>query len=366
MRFQTSFAVAMVPFALVLPAQAQSVSESLTVEREADESAQVELPEAKQVPTTNVEPISRTPAVISLITENDLFGGTDRNYTNGLRAERYSGAKRAPGILRSASIIFPFIDVDQYEIRQGYGLAHAIYTPEDIEAEIPDPTDQPYAGWLYVSSSVVAVAKNRLDRHALQLNVGVIGPSAGADFVQTNWHEMIDGKEPRGWAYQLDDELGVELIGERVRRIKKTNLGPFEIDSALHGSLTLGNVNTHGAAGGMARIGFDLDADFGPPRIRPSIGGAGTYNPNDDFGGYLFFGAEGRYVVRNIFLDGNTFDDDGPHVTGRHRWVGDVQGGIAVNLGAVQAAFTYVHRTEQYKAQDGASRFGALSVSLAY
>lgn len=304
--------------------------------------------------------------VYSMVTENDLFGGTDRNYSNGLRLEYYSGAKRVPPLLRRVAVILPFIDVDQYEIRKGYGLAHAIFTPEDIEADVPDPNDQPYAGWLYGSYSTVAISKDRRDQHALQLNVGVVGPSAGADFVQTNWHELINGKEPRGWDHQLDDELGIELIGKRVRRLNKARLGPFELDSAVHGGVSLGNVHTHASAGATARMGFDLDADFGPPRIRPSVGGAGTYDPTDDFGGYLFFGAEGRYVVRNIFLDGNTFDDDGPRVTSRHRWVGDIQTGIAINLGALQTAFTYVHRTQQFQHQDGPDRFGAISVSVAY
>ena len=35
--------------------------------------------------------------VVSVVLENDLFGGTDRNYTNGLRAEWVRPAEEAPG-----------------------------------------------------------------------------------------------------------------------------------------------------------------------------------------------------------------------------------------------------------------------------
>ncbi|MAN65484.1 lipid A deacylase LpxR family protein [uncultured Hyphomonas sp.] len=321
---------------------------------------------ARQGETQRESRNSQDRSVISLVSENDLFGGSDRNYTNGLRIERFAPASKARPWLRWAADVVPFVDVDQVQIRSGLGLSHAIFTPKDIEAPIPDPNDRPYAGWLYVSSTAVALANNRLDQHSLQLNLGVVGPSAGGAFVQTHWHELIDGKNPNGWDYQLHDELGVEIIAERLRRIRKSRLGPFEIDSAVFGGVTLGNVHTHASAGGMVRLGFDLDSDFGPPRIRPSIGGAGTFNPNDDFGGYLFWGAEGRYVVRNIFLDGNTFDENGPRVTARRRWVGDIQTGIAINIKSTQIAFTYVHRTEQFQAQDGADKFGAVSISVVY
>lgn len=304
--------------------------------------------------------------VISLIVENDLFGGADRNYSNGVRLEYHSAADEVPDLLKTLTDAAPFIDIDQTELRTNFGLAHAIFTPEDIEADIPDPTDRPYAGWLYISQGAVATAKSGKDQHALQLNIGVVGPSAGGKFVQRNWHELIDGKEPRGWDAQLSDELGIELIGERMRRLRKSELGPFEIDSAVYGGWALGNVHTYVSGGAMARIGFDLDSSFAPPRIRPALGGAGAFNPHDPFGGYVFLGAEGRYVARNIFLDGNTFDDDGPSVSGRRRWVGDIQTGIALNWGRFQTAFTYVHRTEQFIAQDGPDRFGAVSISYAH
>ncbi|MEM6625496.1 MAG: lipid A deacylase LpxR family protein [Pseudomonadota bacterium] len=310
-------------------------------------------------------PPQKDRGVTSIVVENDLFGGADRNYSNGLRLERFAPAKRAHPWLRRAASWIPGVDIEQTEVRQGWGIAHAIFTPEDIEAPIPDPNDRPYAGWLHFSGTAVATSRDKWDQHAIQINVGVVGESAGAEFVQTEFHKLIDGKEPRGWDAELSDELGVELIAERLRRLRKTRVGPLEFDSAVFGGVTLGNVHTHASLGAMVRAGFDLDADFGPPRIRPALGGSGAYNPSDPLGGYLFVGLEGRAVARNIFLDGNTFVD-GPRVDDRRDFVGDLQAGIALNAGPTQVAFTYVHRTEQFVAQRGPDRFGAVSVSLAY
>ncbi|MEL6567459.1 MAG: lipid A deacylase LpxR family protein [Pseudomonadota bacterium] len=304
-----------------------------------------------------------TPGVISLTSENDLFGGTDRNYSNGIRIERVSGADRVFPLLRETAELIPGLNLERVKLRQGFALSHAIYTPEDISTPDPDPNDRPYAGWLSVSGTVVASDEDTQD--ALQLNLGIVGPSAAGKFVQTIWHELINGVEPEGWDSQLKDEPGIELIAQRLQLFDGPDL-PFGLktDYGLHIGGALGNVRTYAAAGGMARIGFDLNADFGPPRIRPALSGAGVFRPDQPLGGYLFIGMDARAVARDIFLDGNTFRDS-PSVSDRRDFVGDVQAGVALHYKALQVSFTYVHRTEQFVAQDGPQRFGAISIAIA-
>ena len=61
-----------------------------------------------QTPSTTPEPTG----VWSLTSENDLFGGTDRNYSNGLRIERVRPANRiTPGLNWVANRI-PLLDLD--------------------------------------------------------------------------------------------------------------------------------------------------------------------------------------------------------------------------------------------------------------
>ncbi len=305
------------------------------------------------------------PAVISVTVENDLFGGTDRNYSNGLRLERMASEERTFGILKSAARLLPGIDVDN-QVRQGYALSHVIYTPENISAVVPDPNDRPYAGWLNISFTGVAQDQNT--QSTVQVNLGIVGPSAGGDYVQTNWHDLINAVEPRGWDSQLKDEPGIELIGQRQELVGRYEL-PFDLrtDLAVHGGLALGNVRTYANAGAMARFGIGADSlqsDFSPPRIRPALSGGGVYRPDDGFGAYLFAGVDVRAVARDIFLDGNTFRDS-PSVDDRRTLVADIQSGIAFRYQNAQIAFTYVHRTEQFRAQDGPQRFGAISLSVA-
>lgn len=313
-------------------------------------------------PVPDSEP--KREGVWSLTSENDLFGGTDRNYSNGIRIERVSPANRVhPGLNWVADRI-PILDLDRTELRQGWALSHAIFTPEDISTAVPDPTDRPYAGWLYGSGTVVATTGNTQD--IVQVNLGVVGPSALGEFVQTNWHDLIRAAEPQGWDSQLKDELGLEIIAQRMGRFDGPDL-PFglETDYGVHGGVTLGNVRTHAAIGATARIGWDLGSDFGPPRIRPALAGAGTFEPGQSFGGYLFAGFEARAVARDMFLDGNLWRDSA-RVHDRRNFTGDWQMGLALHQSDVQIAFTYVHRTEEFVAQAGPQRFGAVSISVAH
>lgn len=301
----------------------------------------------------------------SVTSENDLFGGTDRHYTNGLRIERFSPENKVHPFQRDVADFLPFIDLDRTTLRRGFGLTHAFFTPEDISAVEPDPTDRPYAAWLALSATVVAeqrLPSGNFIQDSLQINFGIVGPSALGDEIQQNWHRLIDGVEPRGWDRQLKDEPGVEILAQRLRGFEGPRILGLETDLGLHGSLALGNVRTYAAAGGMVRVGWDLGSNFSPPRIRPALAGAGVYDPSSPLGGYIFFGTEGRLIARDIFLDGNTFRDS-PSVS-KKPFVSEYQAGIAINLSAVQVALSYVDRSEQFEGQNGRQKFGAISISL--
>ena len=309
----------------------------------------------------------RKPGVISLTTENDVFGGgTDRNYSSGLRLERVSGADEVFPFLNWVANRVPLLDLKRKELRQGFALSHVIFTPEDKSLAVPDPTDRPYAAWLNVSGTVVASEGNTQD--TLQVNLGVVGPSAGGEFVQNNWHRVIGVAEANGWQNQLRDEPGIEIIVQRLQLMDGPNLPlGLETDFGAHIVGALGNVRTYAGGGLTARIGWDLDASFGPPRIRPALSGAGEFVPGtveNPMGGYVFVGVDGRAMGRDMFLDGNLWRD-GPRVEDRRPFVGDLQAGLAVHYRDVQVAFTFVNRTEEFRAQNDPQRFGAISISLA-
>ena len=112
--------------------------------------------------------------------------------------------------------------------------------------------------------------------------------------------------------------------------------------------------------GGELRVGFDLEEDFGAPRIRPSPPGSAFFR-SGGWSGYVFVGAEGRLVARDIFLDGNTFG--GGHSVSRRPYVGEVQAGVSVSWSDFRVAYSQVLRTPQIRDRKAWDRFGALTAS---
>lgn len=114
----------------------------------------------------------------------------------------------------------------------------------------------------------------------------------------------------------------------------------------------------------MNRLGYDLPSDYGPPRIRPSLPGSDFFLPTKELGGYLFTTISERAVVRNIFLDGNTFSS-GPRVD-KENFVDSLQVGAAVTYGRTRISYTQVYMSKEYKTQENASQFGVFTVSCRF
>jgi hypothetical protein len=199
--------------------------------------------------------------------------------------------------------------------------------------------------------------------HNLALDIGVVGPLSFAGRAQKIWHKWIDSPTPHGWDYQLDNEPGVVLTYNAAQRQPLvTSREGLEIDVTPRVGVALGNVFTYAGAGAALRIGRNLDLDYGPPFIRPSLPGGALVKRRDEWGWYLFAGVEGRAVARNIFLDGNTFADS-PSVDKR-LFIGDFQFGATGMMGPFRLSFTQIMRTEEFYGQQGGDHFG--SVSLTY
>lgn len=319
-------------------------------------------PEREQMGPPSVAAARDKGRFLSVQVENDKFTGTDQHYTNGLRAQWLSAEEDVPGWAMDVARQVPFFSAGGVK-RWGVSVGHSIFTPSDTLTRQAQPDDRPYAGWLYGSLGFVAHSGERLN--TVELTVGMVGPSAQGRFVQNRWHDIIEVDRAYGWDHQLHDELGVMLAYERKWRAwRKVGSNGFEADLTPHLGVTLGNVMTYGAGGVTVRFGQDLPEDYGPPRIRPSLPGTTYFIPSAGLGWYVFAGIEGRAVLRNIFLDGNTFRDS-PSVD-KNPLVGDLQAGLAVTWDDYRLAYTHVLRTKEFKGQDDVDRFGSVSLTVRF
>ena len=197
------------------------------------------------------------------------------------------------------------------------------------------------------------------------MQIGIVGPSAFGEEVQNNFHELIRSYEVRGWDNQLNDEVAFAVLAERQERfVLDDALLGLKLDLIPNAGVTLGTLRTDAKLGATLRYGNDLRSDFGPPRIRPAVGGSGFFEASGDFSWYLFAGAEGRAVARNIFLDGNTFQDSAS--VDKKIFVAEAQAGLVTIFDDVRVAYTAVVRSPQFDGQDESQIFGSISLSVKF
>lgn len=306
--------------------------------------------------------------------ENDLFNGTDSNYTNGVKYSVISPdlSPNAPKGRLPRKVLeyvhrIPFIKKSAPELthKVEFSLGQNMYTPTDTTRTDLIVDDRPYAGWLYISTSYHR--KYETDERVkfmdtVEVQLGVIGPNSIAEDTQRIVHKMREIPMPKGWDNQLKNEPGIAAIFERKWLFHAVEPKTFGLDAIAHAGGALGNVYTYLNAGLEIRIGWDIPEDFGVSLIRPA--GSTRLSIGKDFSLFGFGAVNGRLVMQNIFLDGNTFRDS--HSVDKEPFVADLAAGIAMQYRNLMITFTEALRTREFKGQKTDHSFGAIALSFSY
>jgi hypothetical protein len=325
------------------------------------------------------DPVHRSIAcgTFSVLFENDLFTGDDRYYTNGIKLSWMSRDLRqfrqwthTPVWMRGF-----FESMDRFqpgrEKNIGFFVGQKLFTPQDIQQRDLIPDDRPYAGWLYGGMSLNSKNTRALDTFELQL--GLVGPASLGEETQNFVHEVRDIPTAEGWDNQLDNEVAFALFYQRKQRLWEY----FEPSSLLgadviaHAGAAAGTVYTYANTGMELRFGVNIPSDFGTSLIRPGgdvsapvlTADAPHHDPNR-LGVHVFGAVTGRAVLRDIFLDGNTFEDS--HDVDKENLVGDFIWGAGVTFRRMKLTYSQVYRTQEFEEQDESSKYGSLNFTLVY
>lgn len=224
--------------------------------------------------------------------DNDLFAGTNRYYTQGIRGEVV-----APNLF--------YLYTSKLLLRWGkrsrtfYGLAvdHEIYTPEDLTRNYQDNQDRPFASTLQLSNFMISNLRDQRMRFLTEIQIGVLGPLSGGQF-------MAAGDSL--WTDQVRTDL---LLGYRARLEK----GFFEtqgMDFSAFGEAQINTVKTYAEVGATLRGGklnppfYDLDF-----AIKSSRAG----RPIHDIQVYLFADGKVRAIGYDATLQGGLLNGNSPY-----------------------------------------------------
>jgi hypothetical protein len=312
----------------------------------------------------------------SFYIENDAIAGNDRDYTSGMKLSWTSRWHPAPdiesrdqdkkGLVSSALNILPFFNRPGDQRALSISVGQTIYTPEDLERSDLIVDDRPYAGYTYLGLSVHRTTPKIMD--TLELDIGIVGPHSYAQDVQEWAHRLFDSEEPKGWDNQLQDEFALELIYERKWRLLASKLWQgFGYDFIPHLGARVGNVYIYANTGAEFRFGWNPPGDFGTCPIRPGCEVSGAPDMEGGrgrpFGIHLFLNVDGRAVLRDIFLDGNTWKDS--HSVDKRYFVADLGAGMGISAKRFKLTYGVIYRTKEFHEQSSNGQiFGTLLLTF--
>lgn len=333
--------------------------------------------------------------------ENDLFTGTDRNYTNGAAITVVS--RDLPDELRPECLPQPiasyarFIgwadpgfwrDAGAQSASQNVVVrfGQSMYTPEDNARTDLIPDDRPYAGLLYVGLAwnrrVHPQAANYEMLDVRELTLGVIGPWSLAEQSQDQVHRLRGIERFNGWDNQLRNEPAFQMAMERkYKPYTEGAVRPgWSRDVIGSYALRVGNIEAAASTGVELRAGWNIPNDFGSYPIRPGaenrppsgVADLRTTTPQSAMapkpGAHVFLNLEAKAVAWDFSLDGNMFQHS--HHVSRRPWVAQAALGISsqwiVAGRGARLAVMRVWRTREFDEQIGQHAFGSIAFSLEF
>jgi len=310
--------------------------------------------------------------VFSFYFENDIVAYQDDDYTAGVGFSWITGdvrRHREGTPFRLLIDTFDFLPRMQDEDRTPhvslvYGLE--MYTPTDIESPVPPPGEQPYAGVQFFDTTLHARGERSM--HSYTLRLGLVGPSSGAEQLQTELHKILGTTVPQGWDSQLSDEPLLNFDYRYDRRLyRAAGERRFGLDLTASGAGGAGNYYIGASAGVSARFGWGVPDTFGPIALRTGSGGLVGLKPAPDRGWRVYGYLESQLfgVARFLPTDGNTFTDSpsGP----REDFPLIFTGGLVVawNRLFVHQAFTNLGGYDEFP-RGSSHDFGTLVISWVY
>ncbi len=257
----------------------------------------------------------------------------------------------------------PFVKKPGFQHSFSLAIGQSIYTPDDISLDYLIEEDRPYAGILYFAFGIHSISTRRMD--TWELNLGIVGPHSYAEQMQKFIHRMTNATLPEGWHNQLNDEVALEAVYERKwKLVQPRSEKVFGFDLIPHLGAGLGNIYIYASTGIQVRFGWNLPGDFGTKIIRPGGDSSMSFRRSGKFGVHFFAAADGTALLRNIFLDGNTFQDS--HRVDKKPLTMDISLGIGIRMGSFNFSYAYVFWTKRFKTETREQVFATLNLSYSY
>ena len=286
---------------------------------------------------------------IGFQSDNDSFlgQGSDRYYTNGFFVY-YRTALDVGGSSTLANKVL------------GFELGQKIYNAQSGRLPSSQFVDRPFAGYLYLGSSLNLLYKNESNLK-LSAKLGVVGPAAGGYPIQKFIHNTFGFYELNSWQYQVRNGAVINLGAEYNKLLARAT----SFDVSLTSYANLGTGFTGAGVGPMFRLG-NFNQLFNTVSTQ-STASKGSTAPNHKNEIFLYYKPQVQVVAYDATVQGSLFKDH-PEA-GTQEIVGDIkpvllshQVGGALTTGRFVFDLSAIFNTREVKQMARPHQWGSLTV----
>ncbi len=305
--------------------------------------------------------------------DQDLFGADfaiskndDRDYTMGLEYT-FSGSRVEKTVVYKQ--MSHWLDTTSDLMRLGSSrddslimyshsgsIGDTAFTPYNLSKSTPISGDRPYANLFYVSTAETFIIEEdgatRGQAGTNKLVIGVLGLDIGK-VVQTEIHDLTNGREPRGWDNQVSEGGELTALYSHRRHYEWLSTGDKdwikpEISWLLDGSI---GYYTEIGAGMQIRFGR-VKSPYYQHLSDPLSNTNQLYGPDKD--NYIFFSFGARAIAYNALLQGQfrssaaTIDNDDIR-----RLVGHASFGYVYDFEKLKLTYALNYRSSQIRGGEG-------------
>lgn len=311
--------------------------------------------------------------------DNDLFAGSDRGYTNGVRIgfiqeipfessegqRMNSRLREASGKLQGRLQSLRIPQDAKLRFTKGLGITQLMFTPNDPSALSAPQGERPYAGWLGLEYSL-HVKEDRIV-NSLTFSLGTTGETSLAQPAQEWVHENISNSPLfQGWDSQVPSELTLNIQfdhKQRFRNLSKEFSNGIEMDGYYEAGVGVGNFRTDAYIGSFTRVGYRLPSHFSTPRVQLGAYSHQLFSDSkkhaNTFSAYAFAGVRATGVLHDITLDGPIFRRFDTGVESK-ALVGELLLGMGFKYRNIELVFSQSLRSDEFIGQTENQQFGSV------
>jgi hypothetical protein len=284
---------------------------------------------------------------IGIQNDNDVFllFGQDRYYTNGI--DFYF--RKAMSLPRNSK---------KLENRTwSLNIGQKLYNAHSGSIDTIDRVDRPFTGYLYASGEIKWFFKNE-DVLSFGSEVALIGPQALGEEVQESYHKFMNFYPVKGWEYQLNNAVGVDIRTSYSRFLFRSLSEKW--DGFLNANLSLGLNNTRVGVGPSFRYGR-----FNRMFESAEMGGRlNSKNNNSKNEVYVFYRPQINWVVYNSTIQGGMLiENKGPVTYDVMPFVLSQVIGLQWNSDRLGLNFNYTFNTKEIRSEAVPHQYGSLRLS---